>query len=145
MSPPYADLAKRQRGREKNTHTNPNVPEWKRKRMDAALHVDAYGKSPGQIGNLTYPRYLMAMVQVYVQCRRVLRLGGKMVVITGDLWRNGRRVPLGRDTRGMAECAGFERVDHFLRDRSGRMLTWQHIRKQKGLPVIDYEDVQIFQ
>lgn len=143
-SPAYGDVATRHRSREPATAVRTSIPEWARKRQDASFHVDRYGTSPDQIGNLRRDRYLMAMLQAYAECARVLRPGGRLVVITTNYWRDHRLVDLGSDTRAMCQAAGFALVDHWQRDRSRLLTTWQRLRIKQGLPVVTVEDVQVF-
>jgi SAM-dependent methyltransferase len=145
-SPAYGNVATRRRNAEPSTHTRASVPAWVRKRTDAAFHVDAYGRTPGQLGNLRDALYLAAMAQVYAECRRVLKPGGVLVVITADYWRNHQRVDLKGRTAALCTGAGFvhDIAASWQRDRSQRLTTWQHLRRSQGLPVVLEEDIQVF-
>jgi SAM-dependent methyltransferase len=122
------------------------VPEWVRKRKDAAFHVDAYGRTPGQLGNLPKSQYFGAMRRVYAECRRVLKPGGVLVVITADYWRNHQRIRLGLQTVNLCVVAGlyWDARAWWERDRSHQLTTWQRLRLKQGLPVIDTEDIWVF-
>src|SRR5690349_16465345 len=67
-SPAYGNLATRRRALEPAQAARTSVPEWVRKRKDASFHVDAYGRTPGQLGNLPPTQYFGAMRQVYAEC-----------------------------------------------------------------------------
>lgn len=144
-SPPYGDLATRKRSQEASTTRRASIPDWARRRHDASFHVDTYGKSWMQLGNLTYPRYLMATLQVYAECARVLKDGGKLVTITADCWRQNRRRPLGHDTALICQAVGLKPSDHWQRDRSRALTAWQYLRRTQGKEVITVEDVQVFE
>lgn len=144
VSPPYGDLAQRQRGSEPATALRPGVPEWVRERRDPAFHVDRYGRSAAQLGNTHYPEYLVGMRQVYAECRRVLLPGGRLIVITADYWRRGQRVDLRGDTQRLCVDAGFHLEAWWQRDRSHQLSVWQHLRAHQGRPVVLEEDIQVF-
>lgn len=144
LSPPYDDLAKRQRWKEPNVQRRTNVPEWALKRTDASFHVDSYGKHPKQVGNYREEKYDALMRDIYGECYRVMFPGGILIVVTADYWRNHERVNLRGRTWSSITAAGFDFVEHWHRDRSRTLSMPQRLRQKQGLPTIDEEDIQVF-
>jgi hypothetical protein len=144
FSPPYFDAATRKRHQDPNTQTNPNVPAWRRHRTDAGLHVDSYGGHPRQVGNMDYPRHRIFMRAIYGESYRVLRPGGRLVVVTADIYRGNRRQDLRGLTRLLCEGAGFTFREHWQRDRTNAMTWPQNNRRKRGEPFVGEEDVQVF-
>ncbi|HUX75722.1 MAG TPA: hypothetical protein VMY40_03660 [Anaerolineae bacterium] len=135
-SPPYFDL----------------FSNWNRKQanyMDGR-HIGPNGLSYGdhrqQIGNIhIYDDYLRAMRTVYLECRRTLRPGGKLILILGNKVREGRVVPVTQDTQALVVANGF----HLLaaHDRKTIPSRWRRIHGQQnaGYPVITVETALVFQ
>lgn len=97
------------------------------------------------IGNLKSDSYLMAMLQVYQQCHKVLRLGGLMILVTKNFIRNKQVVRLDTDTIKLCEQAGFTYLERHYR-RLPSQSFWRIIYHQKHPEVeqINYEDVLVF-
>jgi len=135
-SPPYFDL----------------FSNWNRKQANYldGRHIGpnglSYGDHAHQIGNIhIYDDYLRAMRAVYLECRRTLRPGGKLILILGNKVRERRVVPITGDTRALVAANGF----HLLaaHDRKTIPSRWRRIHGQQddGYPVIAVETALVFQ
>jgi len=108
--------------------------------------TNGYGKTNGQIGNLKSENYLQAMLQVYIQCHKVLKEKGLMVLVVKNFIRDKKIIRLDLDTIKLCKKAGFN-----LKERLARELTqqsfWRTIYHQKYPDVdkIEFEDVLIFE
>jgi SAM-dependent methyltransferase len=129
-SPPYFDL----------------FSDWNRKQANYldGRHVGpnglCYGDHPHQIGNLhIYEDYLRAMRAVYLECARVLRPSGKLLLILGDKVRESRIVPVTEDTLTLTLAIDL----HLLatHDRQTIPSRWRliHQHQQQNYPLITGE------
>lgn len=87
--------------------------------------------------------YLAEMLKVYQECFRVIKPGGLMILVTKNFYRKGVLVPLDEHTIRLCEMAGFS-----FRERHGRKILnlsfWVRLRANKGLPIVDVEDILVF-
>jgi len=118
-SPPYFDL----------------FSNWNRKQANYldGRHMGpkglSYGDHPAQIGNIhIYDDYLHAMRGVYRECRRILRPGGKLILILGNKIRKSRIVPVTEDTRALVAANGFKIVA--THDRKTIPSRWRRIHSK---------------
>jgi len=111
--------------------------------------TEDYGRSDGNIGNLKKETYLSAMLKVYSECYKVLKLGGRMVVVVKDFIRNKRVVRLDLDTKRLCEMAGFRWVETKL-FRLPFKSFWRILYERKygheveNLNLLNYEFVEVF-
>jgi len=135
-SPPYFDL----------------FSNWNRKQANYldGRHVGpnglSYGDHARQIGNLhVYEDYLRAMRIVYLECRRILRPGGKLLLILGNKIREKRVVPVTEDTRALVVANGFDLLA--THDRRTIPSRWRRIHSQQhdDYPTIAVETALVFQ
>jgi len=135
-SPPYFDLFsnwnRKQAGYLDGRHVGPNGL--------------SYGDHLRQIGNIhVYDDYLRAMRGVYLECRRVLRPGGKLTLILGNKVRERHVVPVTEDTQALIVANGFDLLA--AHDRQTIPSRWRRIHAQQddGYPVIAVETALVFQ
>jgi len=135
-SPPYFDL----------------FSNWNRKQANYldGRHIGpsglAYGDHLRQIGNIhVYDDYLRAMRAVYLECRRVLRPDGKLILILGNKVRERRIVPVTEDTQALVVANGFELLA--VHERETIPSRWRRIHGQQDddYPVIAVETALVFQ
>ena len=135
-SPPYFDLFSNWNHKQANyldgQHVGPNGL--------------SYGDHARQIGNLhVYENYLRAMRTIYLECKRVLRPGGKLILILGNKIRERRVVPVTEDTRILVVANGFDLLASH--DRKTVPSLWRRIHSQQhdDYPVIAVETALVFQ
>lgn len=114
--------------------------------LNVAAGAQGYSDSLKNFGNLKGDTYLSAMQQAYAQCHKALKPSGLMILVTKNFIRNKQIVPLDEHTIKLCEGVGFA-----LEERHYRKLTsqsfWRVIYQKKypDVPVIDREDILIFQ
>lgn len=101
-----------------------------------------YGSHPAQIGHWRGERYWQAMSDVYTQARAACRK--HMILIIKDHIRRGERVPVAAQTVELCESLGFRLTEHHAR-RVYPLSLWQRRRKEKGMPIVEEEDVLVFE
>jgi modification methylase len=108
-------------------------------------HGLSYGDHPRQIANIhVYEDYLRAMRQAYAELWRVLRPGGKLVLIVKDVIRGGRVVPVVRDNETLARASGFSLVErHDVPARGTRFRNVNRTRLGQAGPQL--EPVLVFE
>lgn len=108
-------------------------------------YSDFYSSSKENIGNLKEETYLEAMLKVYRECWKVLKEGGKLIVIVKDFIRNKAIVRLDEDTIKLCEAVGFRLVDRFYRKLKQKSF-WRILYHQKHpkVPTIEFEHILIF-
>jgi DNA modification methylase len=109
----------------------------------AAMLTFHYGTSAGQVGGFRGRRYWQAMHAVYEQAYDAIRPGGKLLLILKDHIKDGQRVPTADMTAVLCQNIGFQLIERFQRLVYPLSL-WQRRRKEQGLPVVEEEDVLIF-
>ncbi|HUX76902.1 MAG TPA: hypothetical protein VMY40_09720, partial [Anaerolineae bacterium] len=130
-SPPYFDM----------------FSNWNRKQANYldGRHMGPNGLSYGDHAHQIYDDYLRAMRTVYLESGRVLRPGGKLILILGNKVRESRIVPVTEDTQALVVANGF----HLLaaHDRQTIPSRWRRIHGQQddGYPVIAVETALVFQ
>ena len=142
FSPPY--------GSQFNTSKGGHLGEEGSFREEKHLAV-GYGELAGNIGNLSiYPDYLQAMQVVYKLCNQSLPINGRMILITGDYTKDGRRVYVTADNIRIAMEVGFQIEAWHLRVKDATslpQLTARRSRQKKGVENkeldIDYEDLVV--
>ncbi len=98
------------------------------------------------IGSMKGETYLEAMLKVYRECHKVLKLGRKMILSTKNFIRDKAVVRLDEDTIRLCEAAGFTLRDRWyfkLPTRSFWRILYR--RKYPDVPEIEYEDVLVFE
>jgi modification methylase len=117
-----------------------------------------YSRNPENLGHARGLAYRTAMVEVYEQCRTMLRPGGLLIAVTKNMRRGGRLLDLASITIDAARGAGFGYLQHnvalhaALRDGElvSRPSFWQLSQTQRaraaGLPLhlVAHEDVLVF-
>jgi hypothetical protein len=117
-------------------------------REDEQLAERAYSDqthnfTAGNIGSLKTENYLQAMLQVYVECFKVLKPGGVMVLITKNFVRNKQIVRLDLDTIDLCEKAGFEFLERWYRHLTAFSF-WVVLQYRKTGVRVEYEDILVF-
>jgi len=115
-------------------------------RRRLAAQDGGYGSMVDNIGNLKADSYLSAMLQVYQQCRKVLKPQGLMILVTKNFIRDQREIRLDSDTIELCKQAGFQFLERHYRKLLGQSF-WRVIYQQKypEAPVLDKEDILVFQ
>mgnify|MGYP005823497243 FL=1 len=99
--------------------------------------------SEGNIGLLRGEKYWRAMSDVYKECARVLKPGGRMTVVLRDVIRKGVLIALTDGTVDMVAEMGLQCEERW--DRELYNLSFFRILQQrKGLPVPTREHVLVF-
>jgi DNA modification methylase len=151
-SPPYGDLAKRDRTKEAYQEKAKEKFGTKYGHGSASRHVDGYGDhSPGQIGDLPtrapadQETYESAMQQVYAEMLRVIRPGGVLVLVTGNYLRDGEVIDIAADTIAIAQSVGWTPLERWQHAKS-KISLWRYIhhKQRPDTPVITGEDVLVF-
>lgn len=136
------DYPFRQRSTLGGDRNSPKAREERRKRQASgnigAIGVDWKGR-PQQT-------YLEAMLQVYRECWKVLKKGGKLIIIVKNFIRNKTIVRLDEDTIKLCQAAGFKLIDRYYRKLKQKSF-WRILyhRKHPEVPTIDYEHILIFE
>lgn len=102
--------------------------------------------SEDNIGSMKGETYLEAMLKVYRECHKVLKLEGKMILVTRNFIRDKAAVRLDLDTITLCEASSFTLRDRWyfkLPTRSFWRLLYE--RNFPDAPKMLYEDVLIFE
>ncbi|MFQ6095534.1 MAG: hypothetical protein ACE5NN_05275, partial [Candidatus Bathyarchaeia archaeon] len=145
-SPPYAD-SRKQPGRidlerEVSNMETDTRPDTKNRHTPGRIRaikslLSGYSESEGNIGNLPHIKekgksetYLVAMLKVYSECYKVLKLGGRMIVILKPFIRGKRVVDLPWHTFLLLERCGFKLVE-VLKFRLPQISFWRMLYRRK--------------
>ena len=100
------------------------------------------------IGNLRGPAYWDAMRQVYIECGRVLRPGGLMVLVLKGFTRDGKYIDLPAQTQVLCETLGFNFVEQWQREL-WNLSFWRILQKRRDPAAWDdrlrFENVLVLQ
>lgn len=107
-----------------------------------ASYLFWYGEHDGQIGHFTGGRYWEAMTDIYRNAHEALKTG-YMVLIIKDHIRKGAHVRTSDLTVALCERLGFTLVERNYR-KVYPLSLWQRLRKERGEPVIELEDILTF-
>lgn len=159
MSPPYGcdmpyhggDIAAYIARRAARLKGTPHSKRWaqllkaaEQQRGAIGFELFDYGKHPAQIGRFTGARYWEAMREIYSQAHQALRPGGLLLLVLKDHIRDGRRVQTADQTAALCAQLGFTLVQRHQRHIAQPSL-WQRRRREQGKPVVEEEDVLIFE
>jgi len=104
-----------------------------------------YSENKNNIGNLKSGSYLSAMLQVYQECWRCLKIGGLMILVVKNFIRNKKEIRLDLDTIKLCEQAKFTFQERWYRELPAQSF-WRILYRNKypEAPEIKFEDVLIF-
>lgn len=102
-----------------------------------------YGEHPSQVGTFRGQAYWNAMERVYTQARAALRPSGCMILVIKDHIKKAQRVTVATETIERCALLGFRLIERHARHVYPLSL-WQRRRKEKGLPIVEDEDVLVF-
>lgn len=122
-------------------------PRWLRRNTDGcAGHLGfRYANASGDnIGNKQGGKYWQDMLTVYSRLTELLPHSGKLILILKNHYRRGNLVDVVERTVDLIEGLGLT-----LTARHGRYIDnpslWQRRRREAGLPIVDVEDVLVFE
>lgn len=95
------------------------------------------------IGNKSGRNYWRDMQCIYERMVALLPAGGRLILILKNHYRRGRLIDVTGQTICVVQTLGLELAARHQRVVSPLSL-WQRRRKEKGLPVIEVEDVLVF-
>jgi DNA methylase len=102
-----------------------------------------YEGGRNNVGNKSGRSYWREMHLIYERCADLLPPGGLLILILKDHYRRGRRIPVVDQTVQVVTGLGLPLIA-----RHGRYIDkpsiWQRRRKEKGLPIVEIEDVLVF-
>ena len=132
-SPPYSGTISRNAGGPVKVKTRVG---------ESTLTARCYGESEKNIGNMEGETYIEAMLKVYSECFKVLRKGGKIIVIIKPFIRNKKVVDLPYHTYLMLRKVGFKIVEVW-KYRLKRQSFWRilYYKKYTEVPRINHEYV----
>lgn len=103
-----------------------------------------YAGGRGNTGNKSGRNYWADMRQIYTRIAELLPFGGRMILILKNHYRRGKLVDVVNQTVVEVSVLGLTLVA-----RHGRLIDnpslWQRRRKEQGLPIVEIEDVLVFQ
>jgi len=117
-----------------------------------------YSTDRANLGHARGTAYAEAMAEIYAACHKVLRPGGRLVVVTKNTRRKGRTQDLAGLTVTLATAAGFSYLGHVIAlhaavrdgDLAGRPSYWQATQvrhaRERGEPahLVAHEDVTAY-
>lgn len=102
-----------------------------------------YPGGQDNIGNKSGRNYWAEMRAVYSRLGALLPSGGRLILILKNHYRRGKLIDVVSQTVSLAEGFSLE-----LEARHQRLINnpslWQRRRREKGLPIVDKEDVLVF-
>ena len=127
--------------------TDPGLPlRHGRPLSDDPRNIDnlPYGEAEN-IGAMKGDTYMEAMLGVYTECWKVLRQGGRMVLVTRNFIRAAKVIRLDLDTINLCEEAGFRLLDRWYFKLPMKSFWINNLRsKYPDYPEVDYEDILVF-
>lgn len=150
-SPPYSEsMTKRRKG----YTTCPQLSKTRNMGADSSdenignLSHGRINPLHSQVGTEKGETYLSAMLKVYRECFRVLKPGGRMVLVLKDFIRNKKIVRLDLDTKRLCEAVGFRWVETKL-FKLPRQSFWRILYSRKhpdvDTSILNYEFVEVFE
>lgn len=149
-SPPYADAVNHEHRRQNDAQrlTEGKIPVSTLRHLspNSMMTMGGYDTDRRNIGYEHGAAYLASMEAVWRGCAQLLKPGGILCCITRDCVRNGKIVPVGQQNRDLLTAAGLELLE-VERWHVDRLSFWRILQKRKNpnAPVIDTEEVSIFQ
>jgi DNA modification methylase len=141
FSPPYGDIERKTDEAEqkliKDKFSRTTAQGW------GDVTAQGYGENPDQLGNLPYQKQRWEMARIYKKCFDTLTAGKLMIVVTKDIIRNYKRIPIGKGTIQSCLEVGFELEDHHTRTCQITGMQALHCKDPKYEPVTE-EDVYVF-
>ena len=131
-SPPYGDAMKKA-----------DKAEARMVEYFGSTTAQGYGDDKAQIGNLPHQMQQWALRDVYEKCYQTLPVGGRMIVVTKDSWKAGKRVEQGVATLRTCLDAGFTLEVRHQRQCQKTGMQNLHLKEEGYVPVT-LEDVQVF-
>jgi modification methylase len=131
-SPPYGDAMKKA-----------DKAEMRMVEHFGSTTAQGYGESKDNIGNMPYAVQQWEMRDIYAKCYETLPIGGRMILITKDITRNGKRVEIARGTIAGCMAIGFSLEDNHKRLCQVTGMQNLH-RKDPNYRPISIEDVLVF-
>lgn len=117
---------------------------WHRKFKNVTTDKFRYAGGNDNIGNKTGQGYWHDMRLIYGRVADLLPAGGRMILIVKNSYRRGKLRDLTGQTITEVEQLGLDLVS-----RHGRLIDnpslWQRRRREQGLPIVEVEDVLVFQ
>ena len=139
FSPPYENSMHHSMAARKNWKT----PQLYKERVDK--YMQGYSEDPDNIGNSKKDNYWREMRKVYIECRRVLKKGKFMVVITKNVVRKQVQQRLDVTTIDVCREVGFTLWERWWRKLNRQSFHQRRYRKQfPDAEHVDYEDVLVF-
>jgi DNA modification methylase len=144
-SPPYEGIEKAGKSGIDNTKLTHKRSRYQSSIRAREIIAEGYSPSEDNIGNFKSTSYLEAMLQVYQQCYKVLKLQGLLILVLKNFIRNKQIIRLDLDTIKLCEQAGFSFVERHYRKLPSQSF-WRIIYHQKhpDVPVIDKENILVF-
>lgn len=103
-----------------------------------------YAGGQNNIGNKSGRSYWADMRQVYERCAELLSPGGLLILVIKNHWRRGKLIDVVGQTVDLVTALGLALVARHARFIDNPSL-WQRRRREQGLPIVDVEDVLVFQ
>ena len=134
FSPPYGDAEKKSDPAEKRL-----VAE-----MFGGGIAQGYGEHEANIGNLPWDTQKWEMEKIYQKCYDTLKPGGRMIVVTKDIIKAGKRVEIGNGTIKLCvDRVGFQLEDKHIRLCKPSGMQNLHRKNPNYKPILE-EDVFVF-
>lgn len=149
-SPHYAHESVMQR----DTKNKPSefIKRRQAERKGKWLNADNYSDNAENIGNKQGKNYLTEMMKIYIECFKILKNNGFMILVTKNFVRNGKQIRLDLDTIKLVEKAGFKFIKRHYRiiDNPSFWITNAIQKYEKKYPGKQHpypleEDILVFQ
>ncbi len=102
-----------------------------------------YPGGQNNIGNKSGRNYWREMRLVYLRMSDILPPAGRLVLILKNFYRRGKLHDTAGGTLLLCEEIGLRLIERHAR-HIDRPSLWQRIRREKGLPIVEQEDVLVF-
>ncbi|RLF08489.1 MAG: hypothetical protein DRJ60_00060 [Thermoprotei archaeon] len=134
-SPPYEEIMSEKR------HHTPSTGRVEKLLKEKSLGT-YYKTDSRNIGNIKGETYIEAMLKVYSECFKVLKKGGKIIVIIKPFIRNKKVIDLPYHTYLMLRKVGFKIIE-VLKYKLKRQSFWRilYYRRFPSVPRINHEYV----
>lgn len=101
------------------------------------------GNAPDNTGNKTGRNYWIDMRLIYANCLAAIPSKGLMIVVLKNHYRRGKLIDIVGETMSEVEALGGSLIARHGR-QIDRLSIWVRRRRERGLPVVEVEDVLVF-